>query len=234
MVNCHREGEGQGAGWIPSEYCNLPSKNKPLLIRWNALLVLNLCFHIINCIRAFHLQGNGFSSESFDKYLHTTTKAQHQMQSRFLLDIIIGKGTTIFQLLPSKDKPLLIWWDTFFVLDLGLHIINCVRGFYLKGNGLPSQGLHKYLHATSQTKHKHQMKSGFLLNVVIGKGSSILKLFPGKDKPLLIWWNTLLVLNLGFHGYGFTSQGLDKDLHATSQTKHKVESGFLLDIVIPL
>ncbi|RDY12636.1 hypothetical protein CR513_02531, partial [Mucuna pruriens] len=166
--------------------------------------------------------------KSLHKYLHTTTKAQHQMQSGFLLNIIISKGTTIFQLLPSKDKPLLIWWDALLVLYLSLHIINRIRTFNLQSYGLPRQGLHKNLHATSQTKH--QMKSGLLLNVVIGKGSSILKLFPGKDKPLLIWWNTLLVLNLGFHGYGFTSQGLDKDLHATSQTKHKVEGGFLLDI----
>ena len=35
-------------------------------------------------------------------------------------------------------------------------------------------------------------------------------------------------------GNGFASQGLDEDLHArsTTKTKHKMESGLLLDVVI--
>ncbi|XAR53764.1 hypothetical protein NMG60_11022443, partial [Bertholletia excelsa] len=31
-----------------------------------------------------------------------------------------------------------------------------------------------------------QVKGGFLLNVIIGKGSSVLKLFSSKDEPLLV------------------------------------------------
>ncbi|WVZ12504.1 hypothetical protein V8G54_017034 [Vigna mungo] len=115
-----------------------PSKNKPLLIWWDALLVLNLCLHIINCIRAFHLQGNGFPCQSLYKYLHSTTKPQHQVQSGFLLDVIICKGTPIFQLLPSKDKSLLVRWDAFLVLNLCLYIVNSVRAFNLQCYGFPS------------------------------------------------------------------------------------------------
>ena len=40
---------------------------------------------------------------------------------------------------------------------------------------------------------------GFFLDVVIGEGSSVLELLPGKDKPLLIRGNPLLVLDLGLN-----------------------------------
>jgi len=41
------------------------------------------------------------------------------------------------------------------------------------------------------------MQRGLLLNVVVGKGASILKLFSCKDQALLIWRDALLVLDLG-------------------------------------
>ena len=41
------------------------------------------------------------------------------------------------------------------------------------------------------------MKSRLLLDVVIGKGSAILKLLAGEDQTLLVRGNSLLVLNLG-------------------------------------
>ena len=37
------------------------------------------------------------------------------------------------------------------------------------------------------------------VDVVIGEGSSVLELLPGKDKPLLIQGNPLLVLDLGLN-----------------------------------
>ena len=43
------------------------------------------------------------------------------------------------------------------------------------------------------------MEGGFYLDVVIGEGSSVLELLPGKDKPLLIRGNPLLVLDLGLN-----------------------------------
>jgi len=48
------------------------------------------------------------------------------MEGRFLLDVVIGEGSAILQLFTSKDKTLLIWWDSFLVLDLGLDILNGV------------------------------------------------------------------------------------------------------------
>ncbi|KAL5701640.1 hypothetical protein ACHQM5_026956 [Ranunculus cassubicifolius] len=53
------------------------------------------------------------------------------MQSGLLLNVIISKGPSIFQLLPSKDQSLLVWGDSFLILNLGLHIVNCVRTLHL-------------------------------------------------------------------------------------------------------
>ena len=47
---------------------------------------------------------------------NTTTKAKNQVKGWFLLNVIVWKGSAIFQLLTSEDKTLLVWWDTLFVL----------------------------------------------------------------------------------------------------------------------
>ena len=71
------------------------------------------------------------------------------------------------------------------------------------------------------------MKSGFFLDVVISKSSSIFKLFTGKDESLLVWRNTFFILNLGFDIFngvglfniksdGFSGQSFNEDLHTTS------------------
>ena len=58
------------------------------------------------------------------------------MQGAFLLDIVVGQRSTVFQLLSSKDQPLLVRWDSFLVLDLGLDVVDGVGGLNLKGDGL--------------------------------------------------------------------------------------------------
>ena len=68
------------------------------------------------------------------------------MESRFFLDVVIGEGSTILELLTSEDKSLLIRWDTFFVLDLGLDVFDSVCWFDIKSDGLTSEGLNENLH----------------------------------------------------------------------------------------
>jgi len=117
------------------------------------------------------------------------------MEGGLLLDIVVRQGPAIFQLLAGKDQPLLIRGNSLLILDLGLDVLNGVRGLHFQGDGLAGQSLHENLHATSETQDK--MKSGLLLDVVIRKSAAILKLLASKDQPLLIWWNAFLVLNLG-------------------------------------
>jgi len=41
------------------------------------------------------------------------------------------------------------------------------------------------------------MERGFFLDIVIGQSTSVLELLSSEDQTLLIWGNSLLVLNLG-------------------------------------
>ena len=51
------------------------------------------------------------------------------------MNVIIRKSSAVFQLLSSEDQTLLVWWDTFFVLDLGLDVVDGVRGLNIEGDG---------------------------------------------------------------------------------------------------
>ncbi len=48
------------------------------------------------------------------------------MEGRLLLDVVVGEGSAVFELLSSEDKALLVWGDTFLVLDLSLDVLNGV------------------------------------------------------------------------------------------------------------
>ena len=68
------------------------------------------------------------------------------MEGGLLLDIVVSKGSAILQLLASEDQSLLVRGDALLVLDLGLHVVDGVRGLHLQRDGLPRQGLHEDLH----------------------------------------------------------------------------------------
>merc|ERR1719435_63180 len=51
------------------------------------------------------------------------------MQSRFFLNIVVTQGSSIFKLFASKDQTLLIWRNTFFVLNLLFDDVNAIRRF---------------------------------------------------------------------------------------------------------
>ena len=85
--------------------------------------------------------------------LEATTKTQDKMEGALLLDVIVGEGATILELLSSKDQTLLIGWDTLLVLDLGLDVINSIRGLNLESDSLASQGLDEDLHTTTETEN---------------------------------------------------------------------------------
>ena len=53
------------------------------------------------------------------------------------------------------------------------------------------------LATTTQTEH--EVKSRLLLNVVIRKSAAVLELLSSENQTLLIWGDSLLVLNLSLH-----------------------------------
>merc|ERR1719411_1471296 len=160
------------------------SKDQSLLVWGNSFLVLDLCFYIFNGVRWFNLQSNGLASEGLDKDLHTSSQTEHKMESALLLDVVVGESTSIFQLFSSENQSLLVWGNSFLVLDLCFYIFNGVRWFNLQSNCLAGEGLDKDLHSSSQTENK--MESAFLLDVVVGESTSIFQLFSSEDQSLLV------------------------------------------------
>jgi hypothetical protein len=96
---------------------------------------------------------------------------QTEVQGGLLLDVIVRKGSAVFELLPSENETLLVWRDAvyynerhfrrqeetdahrspFLILYFGLDIVDGVRGLDLERDGLPGESLHEDLHATTET-----------------------------------------------------------------------------------
>merc|ERR1719474_921418 len=192
------------------------------------------------CERAAEPLDCGFDAISS---LMSSSQSQHQMQGRLLLDVVIGQSPAILQLFSSKDQTLLFRRDSFFVLDLGLNILNRVIRLHVQCNGLSRQRFDENLHrSTSQSQH--QMQGALLLDVIVAQRTAILQLLSGKDKPLLLRWDPLFVLNLGLdilngviwlhiESDGLSRQSLHENLHrSAAQSQNEVQSRLLLDVVV--
>ena len=68
------------------------------------------------------------------------------MEGGLLLDVVVGESSAVFELLSSEDESLLIWRNTFLVLDLGLDILDGVSWLDVQGDGLSGKGLDEDLH----------------------------------------------------------------------------------------
>jgi len=120
----------------------------------------------------------------------------------------------------------LVRGDALLVLDLGLDVLDGVRGLNVQGDGLAGQSLDEDLHATAESED--EVKSGLLLDVVVRKSAAVLELLAGEDEALLVGRDALLVLDLGLHvlngvaglhieSNGLACKGLDEDLHCLSK-----------------
>jgi hypothetical protein len=58
------------------------------------------------------------------------------VECALLLDVVVGERPTILQLLTRKDQALLVRRNALLVLNLGLDIVDGIRGLDLKGDGL--------------------------------------------------------------------------------------------------
>mmetsp|Transcript_23860 Transcript_23860/g.49945 ORF Transcript_23860/g.49945 Transcript_23860/m.49945 type:complete len:257 (+) Transcript_23860:233-1003(+) len=124
----------------------LPGEDQTLLIRGNALLILNLRLDIINGIRRLDVQSDGLAREGLDEDLHAAAKTQYQVEGGFLLDVVVGEGAAVLELLSGEDETLLIRGDALLVLDLGLDVVDGVGGLDVEGDGLSGEGLYEDLH----------------------------------------------------------------------------------------
>ena len=119
------------------------------------------------------------------------------MKRRFFLDVIVRQSATIFKLLSGEYQSLLIWRNSLLVLNFSFNIFNGVWCLNFESNSFASESLDKDLHTSS--KSKNQMKSGFLLDVVVRKSAAVFELLSSKDQSLLVWRNSLFILNFCFN-----------------------------------
>ena len=76
-------------------------------------------------LSADHFFALVLSSESGKGWLdldlsHTTSsESKNQVKGGLLLDIVVRESSAILQLLSSEDESLLIWGNTFFILNFG-------------------------------------------------------------------------------------------------------------------
>jgi hypothetical protein len=77
-------------------------------------------------LAADHLVAVVLGGERLERRLNdATTETEDQVESRLLLDVVVGKGAAVLELLAGEDQALLVRGNALLVLDLGLDIV-CV------------------------------------------------------------------------------------------------------------
>jgi len=91
------------------------------------------------------------------------------VKGRLLLDVIIREGAAVFKLLAGENETLLVWGNTFLILDLLLDIIDGVGRLDLEGDGLAGKGLDENLHGWANAVNGTRT-FGMRVTVVVGRG----------------------------------------------------------------
>ena len=125
----------------------LAGEDESLLVGRDALLVLDLGLHVLDGVGLLDIKSDGLASEGLDEDLHTTAESEHEVESRLLLDVVVGEGATVLELLASEDEALLVGRDALLVLDLSLHVLDGVRLLDVEGDGLACKSLNEDLHS---------------------------------------------------------------------------------------
>jgi hypothetical protein len=63
------------------------------------------------------VKGRGADAR-LDKDLHTTPQTENKVKGRLLLNVVVGQGAAVLELLAGEDQALLVRRDTLLVLDL--------------------------------------------------------------------------------------------------------------------
>ena len=77
----------------------------------HTFLVLNLRLDVVDGVRRLDLKSDGLARQGLHEDLHTTTQTEDQVKGGLLLNVVIGKGAAVFELLSRKDETLLVRRD---------------------------------------------------------------------------------------------------------------------------
>ena len=64
---------------------------------------------------------------TLDEDLHSSSQSKNEMKSRLLLNVVVGEGSTVLELLSGEDESLLVGRNSLLVLDLSLDVFDRVR-----------------------------------------------------------------------------------------------------------
>ena len=67
----------------------LAREDEALLVRRDALLVLDLRLHVVDGVRSLHVERDRLAGQSLHEDLHPTAEAQHQVERGLLLDVVV-------------------------------------------------------------------------------------------------------------------------------------------------
>jgi len=141
-------------GQCPAVLELLAGEDEALLVGRDALLVLDLGLYVVDCVGGLNIECDGLASEGLDEDLHASAEAEHEVQSRLLLDVVIGQCPAVLELLAGEDEALLVGRDALLVLDLCLDVVDGIGSLDVKGDGLAGEGLDEDLHASAEAEHK--------------------------------------------------------------------------------
>ena len=123
--------------------------DEALLIRRDALLVLDLLLHVVDRVRRLDVERDGLAREGLDEDLHAAAQAQHEVQRRLLLDVVVRQRAAVLELLAREDQALLVRRDALLVLDLRLDVVDRVRRLDVQRDRLAREGLDENLHGSN-------------------------------------------------------------------------------------
>ena len=72
------------------------------------------------------------------------------MKCGLLLDVVVGQGAVVLQLPAGEDEAHVLAWDALLLVDLGLQVVDGVRGSDIQCDGLAIGGRHEELHAATK------------------------------------------------------------------------------------
>jgi len=105
--------------------------------RWESCVALP-ANHLVDVVRP---------CEKLERRLNdSSSESQDEVKSGLFLNVVVRESSTILELFPGEDESLLIGGDSLLILNLLLNILDGVRGFDLKGDGLSSESFDEDLH----------------------------------------------------------------------------------------